>query len=97
MVINRKHVDGLLTLLIVIFSVVIIYFLILKLTDHSPTDIIILYSFITLLILSMFKVQYDLGGFKEFSQGAKHSFKNIKEDNLEIKREIKEIKELLRK
>lgn len=48
-------------ILAIIFSLVIIYQLILKITGHSPTDILILYSFIGLLITNAFILNYRFG------------------------------------
>ena len=53
---NYKYLNWFLILLVVIFSLIIIYMLILKISGHSPTDIVILYSFVGLVVTNLFIV-----------------------------------------
>jgi len=57
-----NYLNLILTIFAVIFSLMIIYFLILKITGHSPTDIIILYSLVGLIITNMFVIYGKFGG-----------------------------------
>lgn len=82
---NKDIVDGILTLLIVVLAAVAIVSLILKLTNHSPVDITILYSLVAMIIVSAFKLHYDMGRLYEFSDNAKTSFQHIREDIHELK------------
>jgi len=88
-------VDRVLIGLIVVLALVVIVSLILKLTNHSPTDINILYSLVTVIIISSFKVHYDLGKLSEFSKNTKSSFQLMREESQQIKQDIKEIKTIL--
>ncbi len=83
--VKSDYLDLILKILTYLFLVIIIYQLILKLLGFSPTDTIILYSFVSLLIINGLKTQYDLGRLKEFSETAKNSFKKIKNEMEELK------------
>lgn len=82
---NKNIVDGILTFFIVVLAVIAIVSLILKLTNHSPVDITILYSLVAMIIVSAFKLHYDIGGLHEFSENTKTSFQHIREDIRELK------------
>jgi len=61
---KRNYLNWFLTILVVIFSLIIIYMLILKISGHSPTDIVVLYSFIGLIITSQFLLFISFGNLK---------------------------------
>ncbi len=88
-------VDKVLIGLIVVLALVAIVSLILKLTNHSPADISILYSLVTVMIISSFKVHYDLGKLSEFSINTKSSFQLMREESQQIKLDLTEIKTIL--
>jgi len=88
-------VDRILLGLIFILALVIIVSLILKLTSHSPTDVAIIYSLTTMLIISSFKLHYDIGRLHEFSDTVKSSFKLMREENIQIRSDLREIKNIL--
>lgn len=89
-------VDRVLIGLIVILAIVVAVSLILKLTNHSPIDVTILYSLVAIIIVSLFKVHYDLGKFGEFSENTKESFHLMREEHQQIKQDLTEIKTILR-
>ena len=89
---KKDVMSGILTFLIVVLAVVAIVSLILKLTDHSPVDITILYSLVAMVIISAFKLHYEMGRLQEFSDNAKTSFQHIREDLQELKTILKEKK-----
>lgn len=91
---NKDWVDQILTLLIVVLAVIGIVSLILKLTNHSPVDITILYSLVAMIIVSAFKLHYDRGRLHEFSDNTKTSFQHIREDIHELKNILKEKNEV---
>ena len=61
---KKDIINWILVLLVVILSLIIIYQLILKITGHSPTDTVILYSLIGLVISSQFFLFHSLGDIK---------------------------------
>jgi len=81
------------TILIIIMSIGLIIMLLLKLTDHSPTEITllstgfsILAGVLLMLATILFNMKEDIGGLKEFR---KHTIQKINE----ISENVKEIKE----
>lgn len=94
---KRDIVDRVLISLIVVLALIAIVSLALKLTGHSPTDITILYSLVAMIIVSSFKVHYDLGKLDEFSNNTKMSFQHMREDNQQLRQEIRELKSILTK
>lgn len=59
---KRNYLNLILTILVVIFSLIIIYQLILKISGYSPTDFAIIYSFIGLLITNTFIIYGKFNG-----------------------------------
>lgn len=92
---KKDITDTILVSLIVILSLVVAISLILKLTNHSPLDLTILYSLVAIIIVSLFKVHNDLGKFGEFSENTKDSFRLMKEEHQQIRRGLTEIKTIM--
>ncbi len=89
---SSDTVDRVLIIVIMVLALIAMVSLLLKLTGHSPTDITILYSLVTMLIVSAFKLHYDQGQFHEFSRNAKISFEHSREDSRQIKTDLQELK-----
>lgn len=77
-------------------SLIIIYFLVLKLIGRSPTALQIVYSLVIGLTFFVFKLGVDVGGlkgeFKEFKSNAKESFARVGDEFNEIKMDLKDMK-----
>lgn len=77
---KKSYLNTVLMVLAIIFSLIIGYMLILKIIGHSPTDIIILYSFVGLLITNLFILNYQFGRFGEKLDGLTHQFSSLAHD-----------------
>ncbi len=81
---SDKFLGLIITLLFIIFAIILIVQLILKLTEHSPSDIQILYVGFAAIISYLLAMSYKLGIFvgevKEFMNTTKNSFARLKEE-----------------
>lgn len=53
-----------LMILAIIFSLIVIYQLILKISEHSPLDVVVLYSLVGLIVTAQFIFLNSLGNLK---------------------------------
>lgn len=61
---KRQIINIFLIIVAIIFSLIVIYQLILKISGHSPLDIVVLYSLIGLIITAQFLFLNSLGNLK---------------------------------
>lgn len=91
---NKKNWTGIiLNAVIIVLGVIIAYMLILKILGKSPTDFVILYSFIGILVINGFRTENRLGKLEEFANVTKHSFKTIREDVKDFRKNIQDLRE----
>ena len=74
--------------------IVVIYFLWLKITGHSPVFETIITALVMGMIINTFRYEYTLGKLSGEMQGLKD---NVKESFINMKDDIKEIKASVRK
>lgn len=81
---KRDYLNLILTILVIIFSLIIIYQLVLKILGYSPTDFVIIYSFIGLIITNMFviygKFSYKLGRLESKLDNLTSQFSSLASD-----------------
>lgn len=70
--------------------IIVIYFLLLKVTGHSPIFETIVITLVIGLVINMYRYEFILGKFigdqEEFKDNVKDSFHNLKNDIQELKK-----------
>lgn len=76
-------VEKLIALVFVLLTIILVVFLILKITGHSPTDVQILYVGFSVVISYLLMMSYKIGMFvgkvDEFMDVTKNNFKKLNE------------------
>ncbi len=87
---------SLVNVILYLVLIIVIYFLLLKVTGHSPVFEAIMITIVIGLILNSFRYEFVLGKFigenNEFKKSIRQSFDHIKRDFREIKEDVKSLK-----
>lgn len=72
-------------------GMIIIFMILLKLTNHSPTIEQIILTITSLIAVMVYRMKFQLGKFTEFMENTKDSITNLKDEIKEIKQEFKQL------
>jgi len=76
-------------------GMIIIFMILLKLTNHSPTIEQIILTITSLIAVMVYRMKFQLGKFTEFMDNTKESINELKSDIKEIRQDNKELKNLI--
>ena len=76
-------------------GMIIIFMILLKLTNHSPTIEQIILTITSLIAVMFYRMKFQLGKFTEFMDNTKESINELKSDIKEIRQDNKELKNLI--
>lgn len=90
----NKILNIILSIVAFVVSMTIIFMIILKLTNHSPTLEQINLTIISLIAVMVYRMKFQLGVFTEFMKSTRDSTNDLKEDIKELRQDNKEFKNL---